>query len=51
MGPRNVEDFGASLDITDVLSIKIGGTGSVSLSKNIYSDVISLQIVQDNTQS
>jgi hypothetical protein len=45
-----VEDFGASLDITDVFSIKIGGTGSVSLTKNIYSVVISLQIVQENMQ-
>jgi hypothetical protein len=49
MGSRNVEDFGASLDITDVLSIKVGGTGLVSLSKNIYSDVIYLQNIQENT--
>ena len=45
-----MDELGASLDITEVFSIKIGGTGSVSLSKNIYSGVMSLQTAQENMQ-
>lgn len=35
-----MEDFGASLDVTCVLSIKVGGTGSVSLRTSILMEFI-----------